>query len=112
VGESDGDGEGVGDGGGVDGAGVGEQLGPGTGAPPQLTWITSAPGEISISADPAPRELTATASPARCPPLSLPPRVLSLTSGVELRADQATGPRWAAMTSTPDDRLPRSSAPG
>jgi hypothetical protein len=69
VGEVDGEGEGEGvgdgDGGGVDGAGVGVQLGPGTGTPPQLTGITSAPGQISIIAVPPPLGLTATASAAR-----------------------------------------------
>ncbi len=97
-GDGDGAGEGDGGGGGGDGEGVHP---PGT---LQVTGIVSAPGQISMNAEPPPADRTATASPARWPRPSVPPCLLSLTCADELRADQVTGPCGAAMTIVPADR--------
>lgn len=114
VGEAggDGDGAGEGDGGEGDGDGVGVQPGVGTGAAFQVTGIVSAPGKIWMTADPPLADWTATATPARWPRPSVPPRLLRLTWADELRADQVTGPCGAAIMIVPADRYPRSSAPG
>jgi hypothetical protein len=101
LGDGEWPGAGVGSGGDVaGGGGVGGQLGEVFSL--QRTRTSTAPGQISTTADPLPLARTVTVSSPCWPAASVPDAALRASSGEEECADQITGPSAATRSICPE----------